>query len=78
MAPTLRSVLGHTFDQSAVLVIGPRPLNHFRVEDFLPAVEALDVRAVLQLVGDPLPVFGLTRDQNRVNFGGTEYLLPCC
>mmetsp|Transcript_47604 Transcript_47604/g.114278 ORF Transcript_47604/g.114278 Transcript_47604/m.114278 type:complete len:306 (+) Transcript_47604:1197-2114(+) len=57
--PLLRAELADELDDLVVLLLGPRPLDELGVEDLLPAVEALDVRALLEILGDLLPVLAL-------------------
>ena len=59
LAPVAGPELMHFALQGFVLFVRPRAFGHGWVQHLLPAVEALDVRAVLELGGDPLPVFGL-------------------
>tara|TARA_B100000405_G_scaffold295512_1_gene249585 strand:- start:533 stop:1300 length:768 start_codon:yes stop_codon:yes gene_type:complete len=49
--PLLRAKLADELDDLIVLLLGPRALDELGVEDLLPAVEALDVRALLEILG---------------------------
>ena len=49
--PLLRAKLADELDDLIVLLLGPRALDELGVEDLLPAVEALDVRALLEVLG---------------------------
>ena len=49
--PLLRAKLADELDDLVVLLLGPRALDELGVEDLLPAVEALDVRALLEILG---------------------------
>ena len=54
--PAPDAVLLDEFDEAAVLVGRPRPLDEAGTEDLLPPVEALDVGPVGEAGGDLLPV----------------------
>jgi len=58
LTPVLCAMQVHLLDQKSILLLSPRALHHFGVEHFLPAVEALDIGAVLKSLGDALPVLG--------------------
>ena len=47
LAPGLRAILLDTLHEDAVFFLGPGTLDHFRVEDFLPPVQALDIGAIV-------------------------------
>ena len=59
LAPVLGSVLLHIVDEGTVFLLGPRAFDHLRVEDFLPAVEALNIGSFVQSFSDTLPIFRL-------------------
>lgn len=59
LAPVHGSVFPHHCDQRVVLFIGPRSLDHCRIKDFLPSVQALHIGATLEKRCYPLPVFCL-------------------
>ena len=64
LAPVLGSVLLHILNEGTVFFFCPGTLDHLRVEDLLPAVEALDLGAGRMAAGagdgegDGLPVPG--------------------
>ena len=59
LTPVHGSVFPHHCDQRVVLFIGPRSLDHCRIKDFLPSVQALHIGATLEKRCDALPVFCL-------------------
>jgi hypothetical protein len=56
LRPILRSVFLHRLDELMVLCIQPGTLDHLRVEDLLPAVEALDVSSIIKMFSNTFPV----------------------
>jgi hypothetical protein len=44
------------FNEQPILFFSPGTFNHFRVQDFLPAMEALHVCPVLEALSDAFPV----------------------
>lgn len=54
--PLLWPMLNHSHKKGLVFKLAPGPLDQERVEHFLPSVEALDVSATLQLLGNLLPI----------------------
>ena len=59
LTPVHGSVFPHHCHQGVVLFIGPRSLDHCRIKDFLPSVQALHIGATLEKRCDALPVFCL-------------------
>mmetsp|Transcript_30730 Transcript_30730/g.98142 ORF Transcript_30730/g.98142 Transcript_30730/m.98142 type:complete len:265 (-) Transcript_30730:105-899(-) len=57
--PLLGAVLLDELDDLLILLLGPRALDKVGVEHLLPAVQALDVRAVREVLGDFLPVLAV-------------------
>jgi hypothetical protein len=59
LTPVHRSVFPHHCHECVVLFISPGSLDHCRIEDFLPPMQALHIGATLEKRCDPLPVFCL-------------------
>ena len=59
LAPSLGPVLLDTVHKDSILLLGPGPLHHLRIKNFLPPVQTLDIRTIFELLSDLLPVFGL-------------------
>lgn len=59
LAPSLGAVLLDALHEDAIFLFGPGPLDHLRIQDLLPAVQALDIRTILQLLSDFLPILWL-------------------
>ena len=59
LAPVLGSVLLHILYEGPVFFLSPGTFDHLRVEDLLPAVEALDVSSFVQSLSNTLPILGL-------------------
>lgn len=57
VAPVLCSELRNIFREFLILFYAPWSFDHRRIENLLPPMEALDVGALVQVRGDPLPVF---------------------
>lgn len=58
LAPILSAVQLDLLHEKPVFFLSPRAFDHFRIEHFLPSVQALDIGSELQAFSDPLPVFG--------------------
>jgi hypothetical protein len=39
-----------------IFLIEPGSFDHFRVQNFLPPMEALDIGAIIEVLGYPFPV----------------------
>ena len=59
LAPSLRAILFDALHENTIFLLSPGSFDHLRIEHFLPAVEALDIGAILELLGNFLPVFRL-------------------
>ena len=59
LAPSLRAVLLDALSEDAVLILGPRSLDHLRIKDLLPPMKTLHICAILQLLCYLLPVLWL-------------------
>ena len=57
LRPILSSVFFHRLDEHMIFCIEPGTLDHLRVEDLLPAVEALDVSTIIKMFSNTFPVF---------------------
>ena len=55
-SPALRTVLLYEVEHLLVLLLGPRSLDQVRIEDFLPPMLTLNVRAVGEEARDEVPV----------------------
>jgi hypothetical protein len=51
LTPLLRAERLDELDDLVILLLRPRALHELGVEDFLPAVQALDVRALFEVLG---------------------------
>ena len=56
--PVLGPVLLNQHDYLLIFLLRPRSLNQVGVEDLLPPMEALDVRAIFKVLGNLLPALG--------------------
>ncbi len=61
MAPVLCLELVNLLDKNAIFFFSPRTFFHFGVEDFLPAVEALDIGPVFEALSNFFPVAWLDK-----------------
>jgi hypothetical protein len=61
LAPVLCLELVNLLDKYAILFFSPRAFFHFGVEDFLPAVEALDIGPVFEALSNFFPVAWLDK-----------------
>jgi len=59
LTPVHGSVFPHHCNQCVVLFLSPRSLDHCRIKNFLPSVQALHIGATLEKRCDALPVFCL-------------------
>ena len=59
LAPGLCAVLLNALSENAVLILGPRSLDHLGIEDLLPPMKTLHVSAILKLLCYLLPVLWL-------------------
>ena len=59
LTPVHGSVFPHHRHKCVVLFLSPRSLDHCRIKDFLPSVQALHIGATLEKRCDALPVFCL-------------------
>ena len=68
LTPGLSSVLFDAFHENAIFLFGPGPLDHLRIEDLLPAVQALHICTILQLLSDFFPILWLhCNDKSKVS-----------
>lgn len=65
LTPGLSPVLFHAGHKDAVLFFSPWSFDHFRIKNFLPAMQALYIGAILELLGNFLPIFRLTRAEAK-------------
>lgn len=56
LTPVLGLELVNLFDKNAIFFFSPRAFFHIRIQDFLPAVEALDISAVFETLSNFFPV----------------------
>jgi hypothetical protein len=69
LAPVLCLELVNLFDKYAIFFFSPRAFFHFGVEDFLPAVEALDISPVFEAFSNFFPVAWLDKsDLKKVTY----------
>jgi hypothetical protein len=57
VAPIFCPKLFNVFSKQLVLFFAPRSLNHGRIQDFLPSVQALNIRAHIQVRCNFFPIF---------------------
>ena len=58
LAPVLRTIPMHLFDELLVFIVAPGTLNHGRIKHLLPSVEALHICPVIEVGSYFLPVLG--------------------
>ena len=61
LGPEVRAIDVHQMQQEPVLDICPRPFDEGGIQHFLPAMQALHISAILELLSNFLPVFRLNR-----------------
>ena len=55
--PLLRSLFVDTFENNQVFVITPRSFDQIRVENFLPAVQTLNIASIWKHLSNLFPAF---------------------